>query len=254
MYNASVKILLPPSETKAPGGAGATLDSSTLVFPELSSARTKLIDELVKLCLKPKTAMRVLDLGGRLAREIDRNASLHITPTMPAIERYVGVLFDALSIRSMTNAQRRRADSRLMVGSALFGVLEATDAIPAYRLSAGSKIPKIGVLRNHWKPHLQPVLEDLAASELLVDLRSGAYQSLAPARGAVTARVLSEKPSGARRVVSHANKHTKGLLARALATTTAQCNDVNDIARIATRAGLRVEVLGETHFDVIVPG
>ena len=249
-----MKILLPPSETKLPGGDGSTYNGAELSFPELAEHRERLAEQLIAVCLKPKTAMRVLDLGGRLAREIDRNASLRITPTMPAIERYVGVLYDALSVRTLTTAQRRRADERLMVGSALFGVLAATDAIPAYRLSAGSKIPKIGALRNYWKPVLQPLLEELAAEELLVDLRSGAYQSLAPARGAVTARVLSEKPSGARRVVSHANKHTKGVLARALATTSARCTSVSDIERVATRAGLRIEVLGDTHFDVIVPG
>ena len=91
--------------------------------------------------------------------------------------------------------------------------------IPAYRLSAGSALPGRAGLRTLWRPVLSPVLS--AGDRLVVDLRSGAYAALAPVRGAVTVRVLSERPDGSRAVVSHLNKAHKGRLARLLATTTA---------------------------------
>ncbi len=108
-------------------------------------------------------------------------------PTRPALERYTGVLYDALDVGSLTRAQRARAGRRLAVGSALFGLVRAEDRIPAYRLSAGSSLPGLPTLRAlPWKPALSPVR---GAGELVVDLRSGSYASLAPVPGAVTLEV-----------------------------------------------------------------
>ena len=249
-----MKIILPPSETKCVGGDGPSLDGASLLFPELADVRTRVAQALITLCTNPDAAMPILGVGGRLRRDVARNAALESAPTMPAIERYTGVLFDALSIRTLRAAERRRADDRLMVGSALFGVVAATDLIPSYRLSASVQMPSVGKLAAVWRPALQPLLRDLAERELVVDLRSGAYQSLAPIPEAITARVLSEKVSGARSVVSHANKHTKGLLARALVRSTVEASSMTDVARVAKRAGLRVEVLSDQHLDIIVPG
>ena len=42
-------ILLPPSETKRPGGEGAPWDASRLAFSELTPIRESVIDALVRL-------------------------------------------------------------------------------------------------------------------------------------------------------------------------------------------------------------
>jgi hypothetical protein len=57
----------------------------------------------------------------------------------------------------------------------------------------------------------------------------------------VRVQVVSEAPDGTRTVVSHANKATKGRLARVLATTVAEPSDVTGLVRLLRRAGLRVE-------------
>src|SRR5919199_6006762 len=131
-----VLVLLPPSETKHPGGDGAPLDLTALGAPELTGLREQLVDAVVQLSADVPAARAALGLSAAQDGEIARNALLRSSPTMPAIERYTGVLYDALDVRSFTRAQRRRAAGRLAVGSALFGVLRAEDAVPAYRLSA----------------------------------------------------------------------------------------------------------------------
>ncbi|MCW2698964.1 MAG: uncharacterized protein JWQ45_499 [Blastococcus sp.] len=243
-------VLLPPSETKHPGGDGGPLDLAALTAPRLNPVRTEIAEALGKLADDVPAARAALGLSPRQDDEIARNAALWASPTMPAIQRYTGVLYDALDVASMTRPQRARADSRLAVGSALFGLVGAADAIPAYRLSAGSTLPGLPTLRALWRPALTPVLA--AVDDLVVDLRSGSYAALAPVPGAVTVDVLSERPDGSRGVITHFNKAHKGRLARLLATTRAEPDDVVRLRGLLRRAGLHVEHSAGTALTLVV--
>jgi cytoplasmic iron level regulating protein YaaA (DUF328/UPF0246 family) len=246
-----VLVLLPPSETKHPGGDGAPLDLAALTAPELTPVRTELAEALVKLADDVPAARIALGLSAKQDDEIERNAALWTSPTLPALQRYTGVLYDALDVATLSRAQRARADRRLAVGSALFGLIRGTDRIPAYRLSAGSALPGLPTLRAMWKPALSPVLTGV--DELVVDLRSGSYAALAPVPGSATLQVLSERPDGSRSVVSHFNKAHKGRVARLLATSTAEPADVVALRRLLRRAGLHVEHDGGTTLTLVVP-
>lgn len=242
-------MILPPSETKSDGGAGAPLDLEKLSLPELTATRRRVADALVALADDLDASQRALGLGKSQLAEVDRNAELFLSPTRPAITRYTGVLYDALDYRGMTRASKAKAADRLMIGSALFGVVAATDEIPAYRLSGGSKLPGFGTLASVWKPVLSPALE--ALDDFVVDLRSGAYLSLGPVRGAVTATVVTEAADGSRSVVSHFNKHYKGLIARDLVSTRAQVGDIGKLAAVLSSAGHRVEITSPTEITVV---
>ncbi|AOW94499.1 hypothetical protein BFN03_05935 [Rhodococcus sp. WMMA185] len=243
-------VILPPSETKSDGGSDAPLDLGELSMPELTETRETLVDALVTLAADVEASQSALGLGPTQMDEIERNAKLWLSPTRPALDRYTGVLFDALDAKSFTRAQKAKAHSRLAIGSALFGAVRAGDPIPAYRLSGGSKIPGLGTLRSLWKPELSRAIAG-EADGLVVDLRSSAYQQLGPVPEAVIATVLTEKPDGTRSVVSHFNKHHKGLLARALAVSRAEPTDVHGVARVASKAGLRVEVAAENELIIL---
>ena len=244
-------VLLPPSETKSDGGDGAPLDLGELSMPQLTVTREALVQALVDLAADHEASTVALGLGPTQADEIERNAKLWVSPTRPALARYTGVLFDALDAAGFTRAQRAKAYRRLAIGSALFGAVRAGDPVPAYRLSGGSKLPGFGTLASLWRPELSDALSAEAAGELVVDLRSGVYQQLGPVPGAVTATVLTEQPDGSRKVVSHFNKHHKGLLARALVLTRAEPSDIGALARVASKAGLRVEVESPTELVVL---
>src|SRR3954447_18945042 len=176
-----VLVLLPPSETKAPGGDGAPLDLAALTAPELTSVRTEIAEALVKLTDDVPASRTALGLSPKQDDEIARNAALWTSPTRPALVRYTGVLYDALDVGSMTRVQRARAGRRLAVCSALLGVVRGADPIPAYRLSAGSSLPGLPTLRSLWKPALSPVMAGV--DELVVDLRCGSYAAPAPGPG-----------------------------------------------------------------------
>jgi cytoplasmic iron level regulating protein YaaA (DUF328/UPF0246 family) len=247
-----VLVLLPPSETKRDGGDGPPLRLDALSHPALGGVRKELVDELVELAADPAASRSALGLSAAQDAEIARNAALWTSPTMPALHRYTGVLYDALDAGSLRGAGAARARERLAVGSALFGLLRADDPVPAYRLSAGSALPSGGTLASRWKPVLEPELGAVAATDLVVDLRSGSYASLGRVPGAVTVTVLAERPDGSRSVVSHFNKAHKGRLARVLATTRAEPRDAAGVAAIARRAGMRVERKADA-LEIVLP-
>ncbi|MEU6642256.1 peroxide stress protein YaaA [Saccharomonospora sp. NPDC046836] len=242
-------VLLPPSETKAAGGTGPALDLEALSFAELNPVRRKLADALVDLAADVLASLAALGLSERQQDEVTRNAQLWSSPTTPALRRYTGVLYDALGAASFRRAELARAQRRLAVTSALFGLVRATDPIPAYRLSGGSSLPAFGTLGALWRPVLEPQLG--AVDELVVDLRSGTYVALARIPGAVTVRVVTEDATGRRKIVSHHNKAYKGKLAAVLATSRSEPSTVDAVARVAARAGFVVERTGERELELV---
>jgi cytoplasmic iron level regulating protein YaaA (DUF328/UPF0246 family) len=247
-----VIVLLPPSETKRAGGDGPAIKLALLRSGELNPLREALVGELVDLAADPETCRRALGISAAQDAEIGRNAALRTSATMPAIHRYTGVLYDALDFGSLRAAEADRARSRLAIGSALFGLLRASDPIPAYRLSAGAKLPGRPGLAARWRPLLEPVLADLAVGELIVDLRSGAYVGLGRIPGAIAVDVVSELPDGRRTVVTHFNKSHKGRLARVLATAKSEPGDAAAVATLARRAGMQAERDGDK-LTIVVP-
>jgi cytoplasmic iron level regulating protein YaaA (DUF328/UPF0246 family) len=244
-----VFVLLPPSETKAVGGAGPALDLQALRFPGLASARAQLIEIVTTLCADLPAARLALAVSAGKDSEITATAALRMAPTMPALLRYTGVLYEALDAGSLPPSARARAQDRLLITSSMFGMVGAGDAVPAYRLSAGSALPGLPGLPAYWRPHLAAAMRGL--DRPLIDLRSGAYAGFAPIADAITVRVVTENASGQRTVVSHFNKATKGLLARALVTSRADIAGIGAVARVARRAGLRVERTGELSLEIL---
>lgn len=240
-------IVLPPSETKSFGGDHPPLDWDSLSFPELNSVRKQIAADLVAL----DDPFTVLGISNKLAAEVEANQQLLTSPTTPAILRYTGVLYDALSADTLPN----EALQRLAIGSALFGVVRAGDLIPHYRLSGGTKLPTRSssttpTLKSRWGGLITEVLS--SADGLVVDLRSGTYQQLGRLKTAITVRVESVQPDGSRKVVSHFNKHYKGELARVLALSEQDPTSIDEVAAIARAAGMTVEITSSTALTLVV--
>lgn len=228
-------IVLPPSETKSHGGHGAPLDLGKLSFPELNPVRQELIDALLSLSVDD--ALGTLGISEKLRPEAESNSALLSNPTMPAIQRYTGVLYDALDAGSLSDT------SQIAIGSALFGVVRAADPIPHYRLSGATKLDG-KTMRSRWGG----LITDALSGDFVVDLRSGTYQNLGKVPGAVTVRVVSGQT---RKVISHFNKHYKGEFARALAPHDA--TDMEDVVDIARAAGLHIECGNGTELTLVTP-
>lgn len=239
-------VLLPPSEGKAAGGGGAPLDLAGLSHPALGPVRERLVQALQQAAREDPQGLR--SALGCPAGEVEKDAVLTSSGTLPAMRRYTGVAYEALSYATLTVAGRRRARQSLRVASALFGLVSPGDHIPAYRLSGSTSLPGVGSLAAVWRPVLEP--EVTGHRGLVVDLRSGPYATLARLPHAVLVRVLRDT-GGVRTVVSHDNKSTKGLLARALCEHGAR--SVRDVAALSREVADDVEVDG-LRVDLVLHG
>lgn len=233
-------LLLPPSETKRPGGRRRPLALDRLAFPQLTPQREVVVEALVALSADEDAATRVLKLSARQRGEIADNAALWTGPTMAAVDRYTGVLFDALDAATLDASARRWLGAHALIHSAPFGPIGALDPIPAYRLAAGTSLPGLPPLRRLWADATTAALSD-ARPPFVLDLRSEAYAALGPVPEAVESvylRVVTPGPDGAVRALNHFNKHAKGALIRRLATERPRIGSTAAFRRWAAAAGL----------------
>lgn len=247
-------VLLPPSETKRVGGRGGAWDARRMAFPELAAEREAVVGALVALSADEDAAARVLKLSARQRHEIADNAAIRTAPTMPAIDRYTGVLFDALDAASLTPTERRWVGSHVLIQSAPFGLTGALDPIPAYRLAAGTRLPGLPPLTRLWADATTAALV-AASPRFVLDLRSEAYAALGPVPSGIRSaylRVVTEGPDGATRALNHFNKHAKGALVRALAQQRPRIQSTQAFTAWAEAAGLTVRPGKPGELDLVV--
>jgi len=231
-----MKILLPPSETKHEGGDGSPLELGSLALPSLHEQRSAVVEALIDLAADEDAARRVLKLSDRQRGDIAHNRALRTAPTMPAVDRYTGVLFDALDARTLSTASRRWIGAHVWIHSAPLGPIGALDAVPTYRLAAGTSLPGLPALRRHWAEATTSAIADDAPSFVL-DLRSEAYVALGPVPATVASayvRVVTEHG----RALNHFNKKSKGLLVRAIAEDRPRISSLRGFRAWAQRRGI----------------
>ncbi|GAA2853952.1 YaaA family protein [Microbacterium arabinogalactanolyticum] len=229
-----MKILLPPSETKRAGGRPRPLDVAGLALPALAPQREAVVDALVALSADADAVRRVLKLSDRQLADVDHNRMLRTAATMAAVDRYTGVLYDALDAGSLDQPARRWLGRNVLIHSAPFGPVGALDPIPVYRLSAGTSLPGIPPLRRHWSAATSAALGD---ADFVLDLRSEAYVALGPVPSGVPAayvRVVTEQG----RALNHFNKKSKGELVRTLAHTRPRVKSAGSLLSWAGEQGI----------------
>ncbi|MGO2658825.1 MAG: YaaA family protein [Mycetocola reblochoni] len=190
-------------------------------------------------------ARRVLKLGDRLRGEVEVDRVVLRSPTRRALERYTGVLYDALDAGSLSGRDWAAAGRRIIVQSALFGPVRADDAIPAYRLSATTGRP-VGPLKRHWTRATAGVWDE---EEFIVDARSESYRALSPVPEHVPhvyVRVLSGNGSGA--ALNHFNKAAKGRLASAVIRSADEASSARELVDWARAEGMSFDL------DAAAPG
>ena len=229
-------FLLPPSETKATGGGVITITQTHLTFGGLAPIRDQVMAAYIK------------NLGDKQILK---------APTMTAINRYTGTLYSAVHGRglkgtptaknSLAESELQRARHTVLIQSALFGVISATDLIPEYKISPSKLICGINLKRVWPEAHDASAWSRLTSSPV-IDLRSKAYAELAPLPSDVdsyTVTVFVERADGSREQLNHFNKKAKGQLVRAALTAAKEPTTISDLKKCAAKNGLKLEVEGK---------
>ena len=185
------------------------------------------------------------------AAEVAVDAELRGAPAAPAAEVYTGVLYERLGLPALP----ARAQRRVLIASALWGVVRPEDRIPYYRLSAKAKLPKVGALAAFWRPALAR-----GAAGRGPGRRPDRRHALRRLRGGLEAeagellavRAFSEAGGSASRSPTW-RRRCGAKSRRALLEAKRAPEDAAAAAAIAEAAGFRVE-LGPGTLDVIVPG
>ena len=218
-------ILLPPSEGKATGGKGPPWESVDQSFPALADPRREVVHALVEaMGGSPETRSKLLGVKATKAEEATAvNLDVATAPTMPAIDRYTGVLYDALNYPSLPAKVRRGVDRQVVVFSGLWGVVRPTDPIPDYKLKMGASLPGLGKPARFWKPLISDAMADAVAApgtntvwDLLPNEHTAAWDPSVAGRR-IRVRFLDDVVKNGERTlvtVSHWNKLLKGALVR----------------------------------------
>ena len=230
-------LLLPPSEGKSPGGSGAPWAPGQSAFPELDAHREKAVAALLRAMRSAEPARRKLlgVKGDALAAATAANRAVRTGPTMPAIERYTGVLYDALDAASLPARDKKRLAAQVVIFSGLWGASMPGDPLPDHKLKMSAALAPLGKLSTWWRAPLTDALAPLVERRVVWNLlpieHDAAWAPPAPGSGAagaptgvLTVRFLDETTArkGAPRTfttVNHWNKLLKGALVRHVLAT-----------------------------------
>ena len=215
-------VLLPPSEGKAAGGDGPPVGRRpVLSTPDLARGRSDLLGALRRAArADPAGPGRGLRLpAGVAAAALVADARARTAPTMPALDRYTGVVYQALDVASLTPAARRRAEDLVLVSSGLWGVVRGGDLVPDYRVPASGTVPGLGGVTAHWRLPLAAAMPAVVGDHAVLDLRSTDYNGMWRPTGelaerVVAVRVLAQRGTGARRTTSVVSFHAKTVKGR----------------------------------------
>lgn len=214
-------VLLPPSEGKAPGGEGAPWSPGTMAL-DLDRERAE-VQRALRTAMRANAAQRGALLGVKataLSAATAANRGVAASPTMPAIERYTGVLYDELDAPSLPAVARRRLDAQVLIFSGLWGVVAPSDPIPDYKLKMGASLGRLGRLSTWWRPAIDRVMaQRIAAVGVLWNLLPNEHDAAWSSPTGVTVctvRFADRRSDGTLATVAHWNKLLKGALVRHL--------------------------------------
>ncbi|MBZ0257009.1 peroxide stress protein YaaA [bacterium] len=195
----NVLLLIPPSEGKAPGGDGKPMKPN--------KDMRKMIRRLHEY---DGDWGKLLGVKGKALDEaLEANAIILKALTLPAIERYCGVVYDGIDYASMKAAARKAFDERVRIVSALFGLVAPQDRIPNYKL----KIDKLNAAA-YWKP----IITEQLKNAFVIDLLPQAHYKAVSYDDGVRVDFVCEK-NGKRKPAGHFGKLIKGRFVRWLCET-----------------------------------
>lgn len=172
------KILLPPSEGKLAGGEKKYITvKKQNSFNFLEKGRDYLLQKLLEFISNAdnKNLEKLFSVKTNLNQIIDLLQDFDQKVTLPAIERYSGVMFNAINYQTLDQKQKKNANEAILFIDGLFGLLKSGDLIPNYKLSISAKFSNIKI-DNYWKNILKKTLETEFQDKVILDILPQAHR------------------------------------------------------------------------------
>jgi len=202
-------ILIPPSEGKNSGGNQPPL---------------KTVSQPVKIMIQNLQSFsgdleKLLGVKGQaLLKAKQTNQHILENPTLPAIERYSGVVYKVIDYPSLSTQSKKFFNNHIRIISALFGLVSPLDLIPDYKL----KIDKL-TAQKFWDNILTPQIQNSFCFNLLPQTHQ---KAITPSKQLCVNFII--KKQGKILSTGHKGKHIKGRFIRWLCQN--QITNPDDLA------------------------
>ena len=195
-------VLLPPSE-------GKSADAGTGVFGEVEPELLK----DTKSVLKHLRGLKGADVGkflgvkqtDKAAEWLKRDLAIAKAGCLPAVDRYSGVVYDHIDFSTIKS--KKRAASRVVIVSGMFGAISGNAQIPEY------KLPMNPWLTKYWKPINTERIAAIAKKKKVLSLLSQSYAKALEFDGLIH---VDFKVQGGKKSAGHFGKAIKGRFVRFL--------------------------------------
>ena len=229
-----IKILFSPAEGKNNGGneiAKELLGSN--------NSRKNIFDEYNKI-IDSKSEEDIKKLFGLKKFDdcIPYINNIYNSKLMCAIERYQGVAYDYLDLKSLNSKELEYLKQNTIIFSNLYGPILGGDTIVNYKVKQGNDVGDI-TPDKFYKDRFTYQLDLYLAKDEILDLRAGYYDKFYK----VTAPYVTLKFLKNGKTVSHWAKAYRGLVLRALAK--------NNISSLEEFKSLEIDNLSVHEIKVI---
>lgn len=192
-------LLLPPSEGKAKGGRGAV----KLASPAKLDDAAEVLREIAAVASPLRSALYGVNGTEKAEAAHMLNAAAVRGPAMPALLRYTGVVYT--HIDPATLASPARAGRRVLIVSALYGLIRGADRIADY------KLPMAPRWARFWRERNAARLAAIAGRKPVVSLLPQAHAAAIHAPGVIH---IEFRTAGGAKSAGHFGKAIKGRFVR----------------------------------------
>jgi hypothetical protein len=195
-----VFVLLPPSEGKSDAAGTGTFGKAQ---PDEVADTEGVLRHLKRLKVAERLKFYGIKDADKCGAAHKRNLAALEAGTLPAIQRYTGVVYQHLDYDGLR--QKAYARKHLLVVSALFGLIEGGTGIPDYKLSMNPW------LARYWKEENTARLAALTRGKPVVNLLSQTYAKAIDTPDALN---VDFRVQGGKKSAGHFGKAIKGRFVR----------------------------------------
>ncbi|WP_461205971.1 YaaA family protein [Clostridium sp. DL1XJH146] len=166
-----MKIIISPSKTMN----YSSIDSTDYIHKEnINPLTDNLYSTLINLDFDSlKTLYKCSDKIALEAIKANREKKYY-----KSIELFNGAVFKNLNYSTLKKEEKDYINNHLMIFSALYGIVEAKEAITPYRLDLNNSLaPHIVNLSKQWKPYINQYINNQEC-DYIIDLASSEYRKL----------------------------------------------------------------------------